>query len=144
MPMLKFPLVLILLFVNLSAAYNQTIKTVDSLQTAYLTCLDEGKNMTACAKAFYSRVDSLLNITYQKLLLSLNEKDKAIVKKEQADWLLKRDIYFKQTALELQKNNALKKAKKIPANGDNDMMMYDANAGFVKKRLLILLKKLYP
>jgi len=140
MTILKCNLVFILLFVMLSRGFSQTIQTVDSLQTHYLGCLDEGSNMTACAKDFYTKMDSLLNVVYNKLQSTLNEPEKAALRKDQAVWLLKRDMYFKETALQLQKNNQQKSTIKKTGQ-DNAIMMYDANASFLKQRLIVLLKK---
>jgi uncharacterized protein YecT (DUF1311 family) len=140
MTILKYNLVLLLLVVNFTKGYSQNNATVDTLQAAYLHCLDEGSNMTACAKVFYIQMDSMLNIVYNKLQATLNEPEKTALKKDQAAWLLNRDIYFKQTALQLQKNNQHKTSIKKPGQ-DNTMMIYDANAGFVKQRVIVLLKK---
>ena len=118
-------------------------KKIDRLQDQYQGCLDNGKNMSGCSIMFYRQMDSMLNVVYNKLRLSLNPEQQTSLAKEQTNWLAKRDSYFKRTLGKLKKVNRLRAAKGMPVNSKDDMMlMYEANGEFVKLRGVALIKTL--
>ncbi|UAY52965.1 lysozyme inhibitor LprI family protein [Ferruginibacter albus] len=121
------------------AGFSQTIKTIDSLETQYQSCLDQGDRMLRCSETFYYQIDSLLNVRYKKLRSMCDSTQKKNLKSEQLAWLSKRDKQFKSY-----RQQVYKEAKKGGYNGGEDetMIITDKNAQFVKARLIELIKSL--
>jgi len=127
----------------LLTGHAQTKKTIDSLESQYQHCLDNGRYMFGCSKVFYSQMDSMLNVVYFKLRSTLETTEKAKLKSDQREWLSERDAYFKKT-LKVFKDNNPDNSPYGSAFGaqDDAMIMFDDNASFVKTRVLELLKRL--
>ena len=143
MAALKFIFTSLALYAVSFTGYTQSVKTIDSLQEHYQNCLDNGKNISGCSIMFYRQMDSMFNIVYNKLRLSLNPAQQTSLAKEQTNWLTKRDRYFKTTLGKLKKANQLRVVKGMQPNSKDDMMlMCDANGEFVKSRVVALIKKL--
>lgn len=119
-------------------SHSQTIATIDSLEDESQSCLDKGEFMLGCSIRFYDQMDSMLNKVYNKLRSELDSSQKELLKKEEKDWLKKRDKFFKQTNAELEK--IIKKNGN--AGQDDEMFRYQENARFVKERVLELIKRL--
>lgn len=79
----------------------------------------------------------MLNVVYNKLMSPLNAPAKAALKKEQLDWLAKRDIFFKKQDKIFDDNY-----KKKNWGLEMQMVTYDDKAGFIKKRVIVLARRL--
>ena len=121
----------------------QTTKTIDSLENETKRCYDKGGYMLGCAKKFYYQMDSMLNVVYFKLRSGFDSTQKVSLKKEQLKWLATRDAFFKSTFKKFKKNNpAISPYGSAWGAQDDAMFMYDDNAKYIKKRVLILLQRL--
>jgi len=116
---------------SVNFAYCQNKQTIDSIQKSYQSCLDNGQFMSGCSKSHYQQMDSLLNVVYSKLRLKIDSVAKIQLKKEQKEWLLKRDNYFKENQKQIS----------VTAAQDDLMEMYDKDADFVKERVLHLIER---
>jgi uncharacterized protein YecT (DUF1311 family) len=113
--------------------FSQNIATVNKYDSLYKACLTHGKDLEQCSEKYYTRMDSMLNVVYKALLARYDKKGKATLKSEQADWIINRDTYFDKAAKE---DSAMSDA------GDKQMDIADKKAGYVRKRVLILLNRL--
>lgn len=130
------------LFLIYSGAYAQQGRSLDELQHAYQTCLDTGNNGYGCAVGFYQQMDSLLNVVYNGIRVKANPEQKENLKDEQLEWLAKRDLYFKKTFLAVKKNSpGATPTNLAKASKDDKMIMYGANATYVKSRVAELMKR---
>ncbi|WP_278251848.1 lysozyme inhibitor LprI family protein [Sabulibacter ruber] len=93
--------------------------------------------MLGCSQLYYSQMDSLLNVVYNKLRRPLDPSGKAALKNEQLKWLGKRDAYFKKVDKEYAAENS-----NGFAGNDSRMIAIDDKAQFVRKRVEELIKKL--
>jgi len=131
----------LLLFVISVGAYAQQGRSLLELQGAYQDCLDTGNNGYGCAVGFYQQMDSLLNVVYNGISAKSNPEQKENLKDEQLEWLAKRDIYFKKNFLAVKKNSpAVTPTNLAHASKDDKMIMYGANAAYVKSRVAELMK----
>lgn len=138
----KYILITILACIGF-AGFSQTKNTIDSLQKAEQNCLDQGKYMLGCAKMFYFQMDSMLNVVYLKLSSRLDLEAQSGLRTEQKLWLAKRDTYFKQTLKKFSgANPGISPYGSAGGAQDDAMFMYDDNAAFIKKRVLVLLTRL--
>jgi uncharacterized protein YecT (DUF1311 family) len=123
-----------ILFLSINFCYCQNKNTLDSLGNKYQSCLDKGEFMSECSQNYYFQMDSLLNVVYTNLKQNLDSTSKVLLKKEQKEWLVKRNKYFN------------KNQTKTPKHGfvpqDYILRMYDLYADFVKERVLFLIGKL--
>lgn len=114
---------------SVKQAVGQEIQILDSLTKVYQSCLDEGINMYGCAQAFYSKMDSMLNVVYKKVRRNLDSASKLKLKAEQQKWLSERDKYF----------------KRVDTEGDEDidckMIAIDKKSIYVRKRVEFLIKE---
>ncbi|MCI9845618.1 lysozyme inhibitor LprI family protein [Flavobacterium pectinovorum] len=121
---------ILLIIITLSFNSNsQTIKTINKIESSYQNCLDKGDNMKGCSVEYYLQSDSLLNVVYKKLKLKLNSEEKSKLKKEQLEWLKKRDKYFQKVYSETKKSDF------IEGSDDFDMIVLDKKAEFVFERV---------
>lgn len=118
-----------------SWAHSQKIKTIDSLENKYYSCLDMGQNMLGCANTFYAQMDSLLNLKYKKLLSKMGTAEGSRLKNEQREWLKERDKQFASF-----KEQVNKEAVKHEFDGgqDEQMILAERKALFVKQRVIEL------
>ncbi|MBW4891456.1 DUF1311 domain-containing protein [Mucilaginibacter sp. HMF5004] len=133
MQKLRIIVALLLCFWGLQG-FAQTIKTVDSLRNSYQTCLDKGVYMLGCSKVHYHQIDSMLNLAYIKLRTKLLSPQISKLKSEQAQWLIKRDQYFKNLTLDPE--------VKSLGGEDREMVLIDKKATFVEERVIVLLRRL--
>ncbi len=122
---------IVIFYLSVNCGYCQNKHTIDSIQKSYQICLDNGQFMSSCSKRYYRQMDSVLNVVYSKLRLNIDSVAKIQLKKEQKEWLLKRDKYFKENQNEISGSAAQ----------DDIMEMYDKNANFVKGRVLYLIER---
>jgi uncharacterized protein YecT (DUF1311 family) len=113
---------------------GQTVKTMDSLEESYQICLDKGANMLACSQVYYQQMDTMLNLVNKRLYKNLSASQRSALKSQQLKWLSRRDQYFKNIPLEPE--------EKILEKEDREMVVTDRRAGFVKERVIELLKML--
>ncbi|KQB37126.1 lysozyme inhibitor LprI family protein [Flavobacterium aquidurense] len=129
----------ILLFVVLFS-FNcnaQTIETINKLKNRYHHCLDSGSGMKDCSIEYYNQSDSLLNVSYKNLKLKLSSKEQSKLKKEQLDWLKKRDTYFEKVYSDTKKEGHF-----IEGSSDFDMVVFDEKANYVFARVKELIKRI--
>jgi uncharacterized protein YecT (DUF1311 family) len=117
------------------SADSQNPATMDSLQKAYQSCLDLGQDMTGCSRTYYARMDSMLNVVYEKVISLSGSVKRKQVSGQQKVWLTKRDAYF--TKEEAKYGN-----DKSPGglSRESRMMIMDAKAVFVEKRTRQLIR----
>ena len=59
--------ILILIFVLFSFCCDaQSSQTMDQIDILYQSCLDKGIDMLGCSKAYYLKMDSMLNVVYKQ------------------------------------------------------------------------------
>ncbi|BDU25962.1 lysozyme inhibitor LprI family protein [Flavobacterium sp. GSB-24] len=129
---------LVILFVLIALKSNsQTLETVSKLKSEYQKCLDKGSAMSNCSYAYYNQSDSLLNIVYKNLKNKISPKEQSKLKKEQLDWLKKRDQYFQQLYTDTKKQGIFTEGTR-----DFDMVIYDEEANYVFARVKELIRKI--
>jgi len=115
----------------------QTMETVNNLKTAYQRCLNNGSSMKDCSIAYYNQSDSLLNVCYKNLKLKLSSKEQSKLKKEQLEWVKKRDTYFEKVYSDTKKEGHF-----TEGSSDFDMVVFDEKANYVFARVKELIKRL--
>jgi uncharacterized protein YecT (DUF1311 family) len=134
---LKFPAFILFLPCFFLHGQAQTVKTIEDMSHKHQACLDSGKDMLGCSRSFYSQMDSMITVVYDKLITVLNLTGKATLKKDQLDWLKKRDVFFKKQDKVFDDNY-----KKGKWGLEMQMVTYDDKADFIKKRILLLIRRL--
>jgi len=130
--------VVLILFIVFSFQCNaQTIETVNKFKASYQHCLNSGSGMKNCAIEYYNQSDSLLNVAYRNLKLKLSSKEQSRLKKEQLDWIKKRDLYFESVYSDTKKEGHF-----IEGSSDFDMVVFDEKANYVFTRVKELIKRL--
>jgi len=115
----------------------QTMETVNQLKSSYQHCLNSGNGMKNCSIEYYNQSDSLLNISYKNLKLKLSSKEQSKLKKEQLDWIKKRDLYFEKVYSDTKKEGHF-----TEGSSDFDMVVFDEKANYIFARVKELIKKL--
>lgn len=115
----------------------QTMETVNKLRNDYQTCLNSGSGMKNCSIEYYNQSDSLLNVAYKNLKLKLSSKEQSRLKKEQLDWVKKRDLYFEKVYSDTKKEGHF-----IEGSSDFDMVVFDEKANYVFTRVKELIKRI--
>ena len=113
------------------------METVNNLKTAYQRCLNNGSSMKDCSIAYYNQSDSLLNVCYKNLKLKLSSKEQSKLKKEQLEWVKKRDTYFEKVYSDTKKEGHF-----TEGSSDFDMVVFDEKANYVFARVKELIKRL--
>jgi uncharacterized protein YecT (DUF1311 family) len=128
----------LLFFIMLAFNCNaQTIETVNKLKSSYQQCLNSGSGMKNCAIEYYNQSDSLLNVAYKNLKLKLSSKEQSKLKKEQLDWLKKRDLYFEKVYSDTKKEGHF-----TEGSSDFDMVVFDEKANYVFSRVKEIIKRI--
>ena len=125
------------LFLSTFTGNSQTKSTVDSLSKGYQICLDSSMDMKDCSLKCYWKVDSMLNIVYNKLRKQLTSTEQTGLKTEQKNWLRARDKYFA-----IQDRIFYSRMKSGEWGIDMRMIPIDHKAKFVEKRVYVLLSKI--
>lgn len=115
----------------------QTMETVSKLKASYQKCVDSGSGMKNCAIEYYNESDSLMNVAYKNLKLKLSSKEQSKLKKEQLDWIKKRDLYFEKVYSDTKKEGHF-----VEGSSDFDMVVFDEKANYIFARVKELIKKL--
>lgn len=115
----------------------QTMETVSKLKTSYQKCVDSGSGMKNCAIEYYNESDSVMNVAYRNLKLKLSSKEQSKLKKEQLDWIKKRDLYFEKVYSDTKKEGHF-----VEGSSDFDMVVFDEKANYIFARVKELIKKL--
>jgi len=130
--------VVLILFIVFSLHCNaQTMETVNKVKTSYQSCLNNGNGMKNCAIEYYNQSDSLLNVAYKNLKLKLSSKEQSRLKKEQLDWIKKRDLYFEKVYSDTKKEGHF-----LEGSSDFDMVVFDEKANYVFTRVKELIKRI--
>jgi len=128
----------LLLFILAALHCNaQTMETVNKVKTSYQKCVDSGSGMKNCAIEYYNQSDSLLNVAYKNLKLKLSSKEQSRLKKEQLDWIKKRDLYFEKVYSDTKKEGHF-----TEGSSDFDMVVFDEKANYVFGRVKELIKRM--
>jgi uncharacterized protein YecT (DUF1311 family) len=128
---------ILLVFVLTSMYCNsQTLETVYKMKSDYQKCLNKGQNMRNCALEYYNQSDSLLNVSYKNLKSKISSKEQSKLKKEQLEWLKKRDQFFQKVYSDTKKEGNF-----IEGTQDFEMIIYDEQAKFVFGRVKELINK---
>lgn len=115
----------------------QSLKEIEQFETSYQNCLDNGGFMKGCSIKFYSQTDSLLNVVYNNLKMKINSTAKSNLKKEQLEWLKKRDAYFIKARKE-----TISEVGNFEDSQDFQMILIDKKSSFVMIRVKELLKRI--
>ncbi|WDF61505.1 lysozyme inhibitor LprI family protein [Flavobacterium sp. KACC 22758] len=115
---------------------SQTLETVYKMKSDYQKCLNKGQNMRNCALEYYNQSDSLLNVSYKNLKSKISSKEQSKLKKEQLEWLKKRDQFFQKVYSDTKKQGNF-----IEGTQDFEMIIYDEQAKFVFGRVKELINK---
>jgi uncharacterized protein YecT (DUF1311 family) len=117
--------------------FAQTSKSaVDSLEKRYQQCLSEGKSNFNCALQYYTQMDSLLHSVYTELYDNLDTNRKQTLQISQQQWEEKKETYFKDIDLRVEKKRPL-----TLSGLDDDMIVTDNKAAFLRTRVVELLGK---
>ncbi|WP_281234145.1 lysozyme inhibitor LprI family protein [Flavobacterium gelatinilyticum] len=133
--MIQKALLALIILVSLKSN-SQTLETVYKMKSDYQKCLDKGIDMRGCALDYYNQSDSLLNVAYKNLKTKISSKEQSKLKKEQLEWLKKRDQFFQKVYSDTKKQGNF-----IEGTQDFDMIIYDEQARFVFGRVKELIKK---
>ncbi|QLC65083.1 DUF1311 domain-containing protein [Flavobacterium sp. LPB0248] len=115
---------------------SQTLETVSKMKSDYQKCLDKGNNMSGCSIMYYNQSDSLLNVVYKNLKERISSKEQSKLKKEQLEWLKKRDLYFEKVYADTKREGNFKEGTR-----DFEMVVFDEKANFVFGRVKELIKR---
>lgn len=128
---------ILLLFILVSVHCNsQTLETVYKMKSSYQNCLNKGGDMRNCAVVYYNQSDSLLNVVYKNLKTKISSKEQSKLKKEQLEWLKKRNQYFDKVYSDTKKEGNFREG-----SSDFDMIILDQEAAFVFGRVKELINK---
>lgn len=128
---------LLLMFIIASIHCNsQTLETVYKMKSSYQSCLNKGGDMRNCAVVYYNQSDSLLNVVYKNLKSKISSKEQSKLKKEQLEWLKKRDQFFEKVYSDTKKEGNFREG-----SSDFDMIILDHEATFVFGRVKELINK---
>ncbi|TWW02340.1 lysozyme inhibitor LprI family protein [Chitinophaga pinensis] len=117
--------------------FAQTSKSaVDSLEKRYQQCLSEGKSNFNCALQYYTQMDSLLHSVYTELYDNLDPNRRQTLQISQQQWEEKKETYFKDIDVRVEKKRPL-----TLSGLDDDMIVTDNKAAFLKTRVVELLGK---
>jgi hypothetical protein len=120
---------------------GQTRKVVDSFDMKYHECIDNGRQTFSSSKKYYCQMDSLVNFFYHTIYNSLDTTKKVEFRKDEIEWLNRRDKYFKKTYLKFKKDNPYQEPFTKPKGAEYDaMIMFDKNAKYVRDRVMALAK----
>ncbi len=128
--------IFIILFILSFNCNSQTLKTIEKIELKYQNCLDKGAYMKGSSVEYYNQADSLLNLVYKKLKIKLSTEGQLKLKKEQLEWLKKRDKYFKKVYSETKKEDDF-----IEGSNDFNMIIIDKKAEFVFERVKEFIKR---
>jgi hypothetical protein len=132
-----------LLFSMLAAiqcrSYGQKLETIRSLETSNQECRDKGQNMLRCTIVFYIEMDSILHVAYSSLSKRLTAGEIEVLKREEREWVKKKDTYFKKHVSEVE---VQVDAKKSEWGEIGYQVLYADEADFIKERAIELIKRL--
>jgi len=135
---MKFPSqIFFLLFLSPFTSISQSLKDISILADQHQKCLDEGVDMQGCSRNYCLQMDSCLNLVYNNIRKLLTDTEKENLKKEQLNWLKKRDLYYKKEQSEFKKQ-----FDSGEWGSDMFMIVYQNDAEFVRKRVVVLIQKL--
>ena len=119
--------------------FGQASKTtVDSLEKRYQQCLSEGNSPYNCALQYYEQMDSLLNKVYRQLYSNLDNNHRESLQVSQQQWTEKKEAYFKDIDLRAERKRPL-----TLAGLDDDMIVTDNKAAYLKNRVIELLSSMH-
>lgn len=117
----------------------QSLQTVKDLDQEHQKLMDKGVNMLGYTAAYYNKLDSLLNVVYNKLRQTLSPEEMQELKLQQRQWLKKRDAYFKQLYRDTEKKFDLKQNEWEEVEY---LSVYHPQILFVEERVIWLMKRL--
>jgi uncharacterized protein YecT (DUF1311 family) len=122
-------------FISINASYGQTLELIKKLEIEHQNCLDNQTWMLGCSIKYNKQMDSLLNIVYNKKRHLLNKEEKSKLKEEQLVWLKERDVNTKKVSTKIKSETDI-------IGSNFQMIITDAEANFVKKRVIYLIESL--
>ncbi len=111
---------------------------LDNLTKINQEKLDTGIGMLQAEKAYYTQLDSMLNVVYKDLINMYNKTNSENLIKQQRQWLKERDAFFLKMQDEYQKESG--EVDFLP--NDFKLMVYGEKCSFVKERVLTLINLL--
>lgn len=116
---------------------SQSLEVVNKMKADYQRCLNSGNGMKNCSVTYYNQSDSLLNVSYKNLKVKLSSKEQAKLKKEQLEWIKKRDLYFSNVY-----QNTKKEGHFSEGSSDFEMVIFDEEANYVFTRVKELIRRM--
>jgi uncharacterized protein YecT (DUF1311 family) len=137
---MKFTKYLLFLFSLLPTFCSaQSLQTVKDLDQEHQKLMDKGVNMLGYTVAYYNKLDSLLNVVYNKLRQTLSPEEMQELKLQQRQWLKERDAYFKQLYRDTEKKFDLEQNEWKEVEY---LSVYHPQILFVEERVIWLMKRL--
>lgn len=133
---MKFLFLCMTMCLSLSAFGQISKNAVDSLDKQYQQNLGGGKSPYACALQYYNEMDSLLNVVYNQLVTTMNDPQRESLQISQEQWTEKKEAYFKEIDIRVEKKRPM-----TLAGLDDDMIVTDNKAAYIKNRVMELLAK---
>ncbi|MBW8686070.1 lysozyme inhibitor LprI family protein [Chitinophaga rhizophila] len=117
--------------------FAQTNKVaIEAIERNYQDCLSEGSDHYNCAVQYYAQMDSLLNTVYHQLYENLDTIRRHSLELSQQQWKEKRENYFKEIDVRVEKKRPM-----TLAGLDDDMIVTDNKAAFLRRRVMELISK---
>ncbi|SFW41820.1 lysozyme inhibitor LprI family protein [Chitinophaga sancti] len=135
---MKLLLLCLPLCISLTVFGQTTKTTVDSIEIRYQQCLSQGGSSYGCALAYYQEMDRLLAAVYNEVYSNLDNPRRETLELAQAQWAEKKEAYFKDI-----ETRADKKRPLTLAGLDDDMILTDNKAAYLKRRVIDLLKAIH-
>lgn len=135
---MKLLLLCLPLCISLTVFGQTTKTTVDSIELRYQQCLSQGGSSYNCALAYYQEMESLLSAVYNEVYHNLDNPRRETLELSQAQWAEKKEAYFKDIEIRAEKKRPL-----TLAGLDDDMILTDNKAAYLKHRVIELLKSMH-
>ena len=96
---------IIIIFIILSILQlpcNSQESPIDKIDLSHKKCLESKTKPYVCSRRYFQHLDSLLNNLYNSLKAGMDSADRAVLRKDQANWLIERNRKFKKIEVEIQ------------------------------------------
>lgn len=135
---MKLLLLCLPLCISLTVLGQTRKSAVDAIELRYQECLSQGGSSYSCALAYYQEMDSLLAAVYNQVYNNLDNPRRETLELAQAQWTEKKEAYFKDIEVRAEKKRPL-----TLAGLDDDMIITDNKAAYLKRRVIDLLKSIH-
>jgi uncharacterized protein YecT (DUF1311 family) len=133
---MKLLLLCLPLCLCLTVSAQVSKSTVDSLEKQYQECLSQGGSQYSCALEYYTAMDTLLNKVYHQVYKSMDDNQREMLMTSQEQWTERKEAYFRDIDIRVEK-----KRPQTLSGLDDDMIVTDNKAAYIKSRVIELLGK---